>query len=288
LVSITSTADRLNFELPITLRTLLHQHPVSNIHIYVPESDQTAFADYMERYPHSTIAHERVRIIPSFDYGPSTKYIAPLLESTGEPTGVVVCDDDHVYGNVVEDLMRYFNADPSKAYGLRGWRVNKDFSWGVYDAEIEWHIVQGVLIQKPYRVGVLTANHCYVLNTAWFHPATNTDASTSPLAALTNYTGAPASAAMVDDIWLNGHLARLGIPRVVVPSTALNVDFARSMTLDARMKAKGLVRDTANDEMLGYFGADWEAEGISYVATGEDEEVHSWKRWTKRCWTWIW
>ena len=65
----------------------------------------------------------------------------------------------------------------------------------------------------PYAVGVSTANKAYLLN-----PAALAGVN------LSDYSTAPAAAHLVDDIWLNGHLAARGVRRFVVPQAGASPD----------------------------------------------------------------
>jgi hypothetical protein len=136
--------------------------------------------------------------------------------------------------------------------------------------EFDFHVHEGRNIKAPYQVGVLTANECYVIDASWFR---NNFEST-----LANYSrGAPAGAKLVDDIWINGHLAALGIERFIVPMSGLSIDIAQIKTLDEKMKLKGISRAVANGKTLSWFKDAFRSERIPYLFGGvEQPEKRSW------------
>ncbi|KAJ3081174.1 hypothetical protein HDU99_006386, partial [Rhizoclosmatium hyalinum] len=263
LISLTSTAARLAYELPLTISSLLTQNPLPSpvtIHIYIPYTDQQAFAEFLTTHPKSALHHPRVTIIPSFDYGPATKFIPAILD-TDHRGPIIVCDDDHIYGlTVFRDLYNHYRKDPSKAYGLRGWRINADMTWGV--TKNFWHhIIHGHLISTPYRVGILTANSCYILNSAWF---------AGNRIVISDYTGIKSGAKLMDDIWINGHLAQLGVQRYLIPTWTVSVDFAKTKSLEGTLKDASIDRQKANNEAIEHFRAAFVREKIPYIPLEQD------------------
>lgn len=90
------------------------------------------------------------------------------------------------------------------------------------------------------------------------------------LAPILNYSSSPSASFFVDDIWISGHLANLSRPRLVIPLVgAPSTDLTSwrpedERPLQQRLKADGSTRAAANEVMLGWFKAAWEAEGIFY------------------------
>ncbi|KAJ3295342.1 hypothetical protein HDU79_009396 [Rhizoclosmatium sp. JEL0117] len=263
LISLTSTAARLNYELPLTVSSLIAQKSLPSpvaIHIYIPHADLQAFANFLTAQPTSALSHPSVTIIPSLDYGPATKFIPAILD-TNHRGPIIVCDDDHIYGStVLRDLHNHYRKDPSKAYGLRGWRINADMTWGV--TKNFWHhIVFGYFIAAPYRVGILTANSCYILNSAWF---------AGNRSVISDYTGLKSGAKLMDDIWINGHLAQLDVQRYLVPTWTVSVDFAKTKSLEGTLKDASIDRQKANNEAIEHFRAAFVREKIPYIPLEQD------------------
>jgi hypothetical protein len=124
LVSLTTTIGRADYELGITLYSLLHQSLETKINVYVPQDEEILFLSFMSENPNSLLHNPRVTVIPTFDWGPSTKFI-PVIESLIKAkainTRAIVCDDDHYYSSsVIKTLVEHHASDPSKAYGFRG------------------------------------------------------------------------------------------------------------------------------------------------------------------------
>lgn len=279
LVSLSTTISRVEFELGITLHSLLSQTIDTRIRVNIPEDEEIEFSVFMNKTPDSLLHNPRVSLVTSFDYGPATKFI-PVVEMLKErgKQKIVICDDDHHYSSsVVETLVEQHTADPTNAYGLRGiyiphfhnqsgWRIRSDFTWGVGGSEFDFHVHEGWQIRYPYQVGVLTANECYIIDASWFKNYTISD-----------YSNAPAGAALVDDIMMSGHLATLGIKRFIVPIDIISPHLAKTNTLDKKMKSKGISRAHANDVTLGWFKDEFKKEGIPYVFGGfEQPKMRSW------------
>lgn len=89
-----------------------------------------------------------------------------------------------------------------------------------------------------------------------------------------DYSKAPKEAQYVDDIWMNGILARAGVSRFVVPLEDMSIGFPVSSQVDANIdnsdeksdekKAKNakMNRRQCNDKTLQYFSQYFAAEGI--------------------------
>ena len=75
------------------------------------------------------------------------------------------------------------------------------------------HVQEGWRVAAPYAIGVSTANKAYLLA-----PTALAGAN------LSEYSAAPAAARLVDDIWMNGHLAARGVRRYVVPLAGFSPD----------------------------------------------------------------
>ncbi|KND00668.1 uncharacterized protein SPPG_09145, partial [Spizellomyces punctatus DAOM BR117] len=294
-VSLTSTSTRLTLELPITVESLLQQTlPPAEIRLYIPEATAllsnscnvskrptTPFCA-REAKILNVLSHPSVHVIPVADLGPATKFlyvIQEFLSRGGSPSRIfttthdfahssepdvpvsatylhqpiVVCDDDHYYApTFLQDLMRAHHQLGHAAIGLRGWRIRQDLQWGVQGAqEQRRHIIQGWTLAEPYRVGIVTANEGYLIQPRFFA----TSAGDVPIL---NLTGASSEATLVDDIWMSGHLAAQGVPRIVVPAISSNVDISQSYTLESQFQSKQTSRYIANTVALRLFSSVWE------------------------------
>lgn len=88
---------------------------------------------------------------------------------------------------------------------------------------------------------------------------------------LSDFHDAPDGARWMDDVWINGHLARAGVPRLVVPFDEHQITYNSyfpGLTLDTirlRSSAKyqqpkraNSAREAANNQALSYFYSDWD------------------------------
>ncbi|KZT26314.1 hypothetical protein NEOLEDRAFT_1241178 [Neolentinus lepideus HHB14362 ss-1] len=227
---------------------------------------------------------------------------------------LIVLDDDHLYSpSLVSTLLRtHFAITPDSpfnphlpvnstsrpdpdvgvernltgaALGLRGQRIRPNMRWASPYYANGRYTVQGWQIDEPYRTGYLTANAGYLILPSYFLPRDllpplSPHPPAEPYthhAAILNYTGAPSSARLVDDIWINAHLSLTSHPRLILPlpssspSLALDQLFS-SKLLTSNMAKEGVSRQDANDAMIQYFAGAWEAEGGVWFREDADEE----------------
>lgn len=137
IVSLTTTPKRFQFELPLTIRSLLSQTLLpKEIRIYVSSvfnRTNLTFVDLRSKISSKKLQilfDEIVRLIyVENDDGPATKFLPILREfhsnrkdfSQNQP--IVICDDDHIYQtNLLSTLDRYSKVYPNEILGFRGWR----------------------------------------------------------------------------------------------------------------------------------------------------------------------
>ena len=165
--------------------------------------------------------------------------------------------------------------------------MRKSLQWGVPLAELKQHVAEGHTLAAPYRVGVLTANEGYLIYPRWFahHPNATARASAyddthsgalDSAGLLDTQALSSGEAHLVDDIWMAGHLSRIGVQRWVVPlildpeggSSWLNppsVDVTVHHTLESHMRKDGHTREDANNYALQLFREDFERENLWYT-----------------------
>ncbi|KAJ3286004.1 hypothetical protein HK104_009225 [Borealophlyctis nickersoniae] len=248
-------------------------------------------------WPRSLQTSPKIRIVQvDKDYGPGTKVVTlirdKLLQSAAHPLPIpttlhdptiptdpshdliLVVDDDKYYPTTcISDLLHLHTTHPNAALGHRGWRIKPDLTWGVPLASISRHVILSSAIRTPYKVGILTANDGYLIQPRFFNATL-----------LLDYENAPRGAYWMDDVWVNGNLARSGVERFVVPGSAPPVDAVTSggSVIDGDMGKNG--RAEANEEVLRWFKNDWE-EGLWYV--DEDGRMPEWKRWWEKPGVWV-
>ena len=148
IVSLTSTPLRFQYELPITIHSLLTQTALpKQIRIYLSPTEM------IMNQKNLTIEHLKkyiVRIDSSIiigilfdrlvqirfekqDYGPATKYLSIIkayhlmTTNTSKTQAIMICDDDHYYQpHTISTLITYSDKYKNSIVGLRGWR-SKNF-----------------------------------------------------------------------------------------------------------------------------------------------------------------
>lgn len=232
-VSLTTIPERAHRLRPV-LRSLLDQsEPADRLILALPRRSLKGTA-----YPSASSLDlpKGVDVLECNDLGPATKLL-PALEA--EPDAVIlIVDDDVIYPrNLLETLLQAHRCMPDAAIGYRGVKLAGDRHFADLD-----HIFATGLCE-PSRVDVLFGTWGYLL-APHILPASVRD-----------FTHAPPELFWVDDVWISGQLARVGIPRFVVPATELPLETVSSFKAAL---TSGVNRSGRNDEIgLRYFGNDW-------------------------------
>ena len=148
IVSLTTTTNRFQYELPLTVHSLLSQTVLpKEIRIYLSPAkliiNQTNVTlAYLKRSlarldSSATVATLFDRLVKiqfeQEDYGPATKFLPILREFHGVATSqaqsqlIMVCDDDHYYHpHTIGTLYDYASDYKTSIIGLRGWRSKSE------------------------------------------------------------------------------------------------------------------------------------------------------------------
>lgn len=122
------------------------------------------------------------------------------------------------------------------------------------------HALKAWELNKPLQVSVLTANEGYLLRPRLFgRDLPSAQQNLLDIGKMMN-----TSAHLVDDIWIMGNLANLGIPRYVVPlqDGTSSKDIAVASRLAKTLGQAEVSRDAANDETLLMFKDAWMRENL--------------------------
>ena len=231
LTTIPARAHRLHR----VLRSLIDQsQPADRIVLCLPRSRRRDGAAYPD--PLSLGLPPGVEVLRCTDEGPVTKLLPTLA---AEPDAcLVVVDDDVVYPrDFLASLLTAHRANPTAALGLRGVCLTPGR---------EFPALHHVLCSAQTRlvpVNILFGTWGYLL------PPGALDA------AVRDFSGMPEAVRWVDDVWVSGHLARRGVPRLVVPTRSFPVE-----TLASAIQAltDGPNRSGQNDATaIAVFAADW-------------------------------
>jgi len=242
IASFTTLPDRIG-NLEPTIRSLLEQtRPPDEIVLAIPQFSTRQKVEYivpayLEEFP-------RLRVLRcEKDWGPATKFIPVIQEELAgnrERTLIMIVDDDRVYPrNALELFLHYHHEMPDAALCFRGALIPRNFVWFLPK------IFRASQIRQAKRVAVITGTAGYLIQPRFFDSE------------LWDYSGAPASAFYVDDIWISGCLSRRGIKKYVVPASSMMRSVpAQSRTMTLYHVPKGSVR--TNSEMLRFFRDAWE------------------------------
>ncbi|MBU4530974.1 MAG: glycosyltransferase family 2 protein [Hoeflea sp.] len=233
-ISLTTIPARARSLAPV-LRSLLDQDmPADRIILWLPSRSLRQDRDY----PDAGDVHipEGVEVMRCEDLGPATKLLHSLrLEKDAL---VIAVDDDVVYPeNLVSTLLSAHRKEPQTAFGLRGVMLEP----GTRFVDL-WHILSS---------GIDRAEPADILFGTWGYmvPAWLCDE------AMHDFSGYPASVRWVDDVWISGHLARLGIARKVTPSDRFPLETLASLR---HALTDGMNRSGENDEIaIKAFGDVW-------------------------------
>ncbi|CAF0897982.1 unnamed protein product [Didymodactylos carnosus] len=285
IVSFTSCSGRFRHELPLTIHSLLSQTILpKEIRLYLSTSDRnltnkSIIKQDLINIDHSMVISElynklvHIYFVP--DRGPATKFMSILEEydksnRSSSTQLIFVCDDDHYYQpHMLATLLFYNRLFKNDTIGFRGWRIRDDLIWGVIGKpEGYYHIIDSSNILQPYRVGIVTANWGYLIQPKFFDKHIYSD-----------YNDLTERISLVDDIWINAHLARRHIARYVVPSCCYHLSITKLRVLDTKLSNKQLSRAQANNNALKYFRQYWE-KNLYYKFDGINHPVYA--QWYKQ------
>ncbi|CAF1281552.1 unnamed protein product [Rotaria sordida] len=272
IVSLTSTPQRFHYELPFTIHSLLSQTILpKEIRIYLSPTitiikNKNLTLNHLKMYIkkfHSSIIIEKlfdklVRIyFEDEDYGPATKFLPILKEFHLLPTNssklqaIMICDDDHYYHpHTISLLLKYSDKYKNSIIGLRGWRIRDDLTWGVSGREeLAYHIIESFRLSEIYRIGIVTANHAYLIRPSFFDSHIYLD-----------FKQVSDDIRHVDDIWLNGHASKRNITRLVIPTCCFSISVTKTHELENYFNKHQFTRLVANNNALKWFNKSWEKD----------------------------
>jgi len=241
IASLTTLPDRIR-NLEPTIRSLLNQtRPPDEIVLAIPEFSVRQKRSYP--FPKYLSEFATLRILRcQTDWGPATKFIPLVQEELAAgraDTLIMVVDDDRIYPrDALETFLHYHQQLPDAALCLRGGPMPRNFYWFLPK------LFLGSRLREPRRVAVITGCGSYLIQPRFFDSA------------LWNYSGAPASAFYVDDIWISGNLDRRGVEKYAVPASAM-MRTVRQQTGTMSLHRVPRGRTYHNNEVVEYFRDTW-------------------------------
>ena len=239
-ISLTTIPSRIRRIYP-TLNSLLDQTYPTFIHLFIPKrANCEPTKQYILDRRISQCPRVRVTVIDE-DTGPSLKFIPAIQQYQNHKTAIIVVDDDNVYpSTLVEKLLSAAKNEPHIVHAGRGWQHSPDLKWA-HTKTIFSH-----KIRQPHRVAVITGCGGYIFSPELL--------SNMHVQDLVNYSEAPASAKLMDDIWISGHLSRWGIAKQITPGIPM---FRPSMSTLFTPRHLNPARAAKNDEVIAYFRNVW-------------------------------
>ncbi len=200
-VTLTTIPSRLHKIAP-TLKSLLRQSArPAEIRLCLPAWSVREARPY--ETPAWLGALRCVTVTRCEDEGPATKFLS-TLRAVEPGRAVVVVDDDRVYHpRLLECYAALAAAHPGEAIGGAGWSVPEDLidRPTTLRARLEGAVyvpVRGNQLRAVREVDILMGVHSYVVRPEFFD-----------LAALGDFSGAPAAVRQVDDVWISAHCQAL-------------------------------------------------------------------------------
>ena len=241
IVSLSTVPDRINNLRP-TIQSLLKQtRPPDEIVLAIPEFSVRERRPYVVPNYVSRLPRVRVLHCPE-DWGPATKFIGAIqdeLAAGRENTLIMVVDDDRLYPrDALETYLNYSEQLPDAALCFRGAAMPSTLDWD--DAKM----IYAKDLREPRPVAVITGCGSYLIQPRFF------DGS------LWDYSGAPAVAFYIDDIWISAWLSRRGVKRYVVPASAMMRSVRRQRRTVSLNKIHG--RQKLNNETIAFFRDAWD------------------------------
>ena len=199
-ISLTTLPSRIG-RLRQVLNSLIDQDaPADEIVLALPQVSQREKVPYT--VPGFLRNSDAVTVLAcERDWGPATKLIPALLAEQRPDTLILALDDDNVYPrNMVSNFLAWQRRYPDHSLCYRGWTVPDSLDYN------EKRVRFATTVDGPMSVDIATGTWGFMVQPRFFDSR------------LTNYSGYPAEAFFVDDIWFNGHMARRGVPRMLVPT----------------------------------------------------------------------
>ena len=200
-VTLTTVPERMDRLAPV-FRSLLDQTVAADrIILARPEVSRRSG----QPYPRLDPPFPGVDVLDTTDEGPATKLLPALL---AEPeAAIIVVDDDVIYpADFLEQMLAWHRRLPGAAIGWRGWRIVP----GAHPKRFP-HIFATALA-APEPVDILLGTWGYLVPPGAFD------------AAVHDFSGHAPGIRFVDDVWFAGHLAKRGVPRLVIPGRGLPIE----------------------------------------------------------------
>jgi hypothetical protein len=239
--------------LETTLKSLLHQSTrPAEIRIHVPEISRREGTAY--EVPAAWLSLRTVRVVRCEDYGPATKLLPALADSTPDQPLLIVDDDRIYHPHLVSAFDDWSHRLPDAALCARGWIVPEDLTdrpttlWSALRKLPPTPLVS-TRIRAPARVDIVQGLAGYLVRPRHFH-----------FDEIADYRAAPEAAFYVDDVWISGHCR---VPKYLVPIRRGNHPsyrdglFHKRTSLGLRNRGGGDVEKRSNTIVMRHLRERW-------------------------------
>ena len=254
IVTMTTLPSRIDRIGP-TIKSLLNQRVApGGIRLNVPATSRRESQPYV--VPEWLGRLRSVTICRCDDYGPATKLL-PALMSAAPAQRLIVVDDDRIYHrHFIEQMVRHADAHPDVAVAGSGWDAPADLTDrpSTLTATLAGRApvpIKCTRVGRPREVDIVQGLSGYLVEPRFFD-----------LAELANYSGAPAAAFLVDDVWISAHCR---VPKMIFKGRRTNfqsmfdTDFYQRTGLGRVNRGDGTLESRNNTIMLRYFKDRWKA-----------------------------
>ena len=242
-VSITTLPERIHKINPTLISLLAQKTQPKKILVWVPK-----YSIREEKvYPilNLPLDNSKIQIMRiEEDLGPITKLIPALRRYKDNPDQKIIClDDDIIYSKyLIDDFIKAEKNYPDATLAMIGYNIPVS----LLDKDRFKQKVYANRVHDPNRVDVVTGYGGFMIKPLFFGPE------------FVSHLDQPKESFFTDDLWISGHLSRMNIKRLVVPSSSKFSHLKRLNSWSAHSLSNSANKDGKNNEFtMKFFENDW-------------------------------
>ena len=197
-VSMTTTPARITKIWPTLNSIALQSIKPEKIYLWIPKKFKRFNHETISRIPHFIQANPYIHVEwINDDFGPATKLLPCLKLLEEQDTNIIMIDDDRIYPpHLIRDFLIHERTDPYSALGIAGTIVHGS-------ERREYRSRRNITL-----VDVLLGYNGCLVKPSFFSKE------------VFNYPSDLPEAFFEDDVWFSGHLKKMGVRRLLIPSIA--------------------------------------------------------------------